>query len=144
MNNPLTLEQLFDAPIKTVWHALTDEDKMREWYFPQLKKFVPEAGFAFEFTDDGSSYKKDWKVTELIPGKKLSHSWNYNGYPGGSEVTFELLDQGDKTLIRLTHTGIESFPNDPHFARRRFESGWDTIIRGNLKNCIERIISRQA
>ena len=48
MDTPFIIEQVYDAPIGKVWQALTDKDKMKEWYFPQLKKFEPVVGFKFE------------------------------------------------------------------------------------------------
>ena len=137
MDNPFKLEQVYDASLKKVWRALTDKDKMKEWYFPQLKKFEPVEGFKFEFTDDGPAFKKEWQVTQVDEGKRLAHSWAYKGYPGNSEVTFELFEEGDKTKLKLTHTGLASFPADPHFARRRFEDGWKQIIGHNLKKHLE-------
>lgn len=113
--------------LKKVWQTLTETDKMRQWYFPQLTDFKPVVGFKFKFKDDGSAYQKEWTVTEVINGRKLAHTGVYNGYPGMSEVTFELFHEGDKTRLKLTHTGLESFPNDPHFARSRFEGGWATL-----------------
>jgi uncharacterized protein YndB with AHSA1/START domain len=136
MRNPLILEQVFDVAIEAAWKVLTDEEKMRIWYFPQLKKFKPIVGFDFEFADDGSDFKKQWRVTQVTFKRKLAHTWNYKGYPGHSEVTFTLSPEGSKTRLRLTHTGLESFPNDPHFARRRFETGWDHLINTNLKSLL--------
>ena len=130
---PVTLACLVDAPAKRVWHILTNTECMKEWYFPALLQFKPVVGFVFRFVDDGSSYQKEWIVTEVLPGKKLSHTWSYKGYDGTSLVTFELLAAGDKTKLILTHTGLESFPNDPHFARRRFEDGWERIINANFR-----------
>ena len=137
MDTPFLIEQVYDTPIEKVWQALTEKDKMKEWYFPQLKKFEPVAGFKFEFTDDGSDYKKEWEVTQVEEGRKLAHSWIYKNYPGSSEVTFELFEEGNKTRLKLTHTGLASFPTDPHFARRRFEDGWNNILGNNLKNFLE-------
>jgi len=133
MDNPFVLEQVYDALIDKVWRALTEENQLREWYFPQIKKFDPVVGFQFQFTDDGSEFKKDWRVTRVIVGKLLAHSWIYKGYPGSSEVTFELFKQKEKTRLKVTHTGLASFPDDPHFARHRFEEGWQRIIRTELK-----------
>lgn len=137
MDTPFVIEQVYDASTPEVWQALTDENKMREWYFPQLKKFEPLVGFEFVFADDGSAYQKEWRVTRVTDGRLLGHSWSYKGYPGSSEVTFELFKEGDKTRLQLTHTGLASFPHDPHFGRHRFESGWKQIIGSNLKNYLE-------
>ena len=137
MDTPFVMEQIYDASTSEVWQALTDENKMRKWYFPQLKKFEPLVGFEFDFTDDGSAYQKEWRVTKVKDGRVLAHSWIYKGYPGSSEVTFELFEEGDKTKLRLTHTGLASFPHDPHFARHRFEDGWKQIIGINLRNYLE-------
>jgi len=139
MDTPFLIEQVYDAPIEKMWQALTDKDKIKEWYFPQLKKFKPIVGFKFEFTDDGSNYKKEWRVTQVEEGRKLAHSWSYKDYPGSSEVTFELFEEGNKTRLKLTHTGLASFPRDPHFAQHRFEDGWKQIIGSNLKNYLKKI-----
>jgi uncharacterized protein YndB with AHSA1/START domain len=81
-----------------------------------------------------SLYQKEWRVTKVEDGRTLAHSWVYKGYPGSSEVTFELFKEGDKTRLKLTHTGLASFPTDAHFARHRFEEGWKQILGINLKN----------
>ena len=137
MDTPFEFEQVYDAPIAKVWQALADKNKMRAWYFPQLLKFEPIVGFEFVFTNDGSAYQKEWRVTKVEEGRLLAHSWVYKGYPGSSEVTFELFKAGNKTRLKLTHTGLASFPHDPHFARKRFEDGWKQILGTNLKNHLE-------
>jgi uncharacterized protein YndB with AHSA1/START domain len=134
MDTPLVTQEFYSAPIERVWEALTDENQMRVWYFPQLRKFKPVVGFDFEFDNDGSTYQKAWRVTQFIDGTKFSHSWSYKGYPGSSEVNFELFREGTGTRLRLTHTGLASFPDDPHFARNRFEDGWRQIIGVSLRN----------
>jgi len=137
MSVPFVLDHVYNAPLQEVWQALTEKEKMKQWYFPQLLTFEPVAGFKFTFKDDGSPYKKEWTVTDVINNRKLAHTWVYKGYPGVSEVTFELFPEGDHTRLRLTHTGLESFPNDPHFARDRFEGGWATILGINLNKFLE-------
>jgi uncharacterized protein YndB with AHSA1/START domain len=138
MSTPFVFERVYDAQVEKVWQALTNKDQLKGWYFPQVQQFEPVAGFRFEFTDDGSHYGKEWVVTGVVDGKKLAHTWAYKNYPGSSEVTFALAGQGDKTKLTLTHTGLESFPAAPHFARNRFENGWAQILGSNLKEYLEK------
>jgi uncharacterized protein YndB with AHSA1/START domain len=138
MSTPLMKEFVYNAPIENVWQALTDTKCMREWYFPQLKRFEPIVGFKFQFDTAGAEYEKEWIVTKISEGRTLAHSWAYKGYPGSSETTFDLFPEGDTTRLRVTRTDLESFPNDPHFRRERFERGWDDILGQNLKHLLER------
>lgn len=128
---PLIVERTLDAPVNIVWAALTDLDKMKQWYF-EIDAFKPEVGFEFHFTGcgpKGEEYLHLCKVLEAIPGKKIAYSWRYDKYPGNSVVTFELTEDGDKTKLKLTHTGLETFTTEnPDFARSSFEAGWNEII----------------
>jgi len=136
---PVIIERTYNAPIEKVWKALTDKDQMKEWYF-DIPDFKPEAGFEFEFTGKGKKgeeYLHKCKITEIIPERKLTHSWRYDGYEGNSFVTFELTAEGDKTHIRLTHTGLETFPAMEAFANSNFVEGWTYIIGKGLKEFVE-------
>jgi uncharacterized protein YndB with AHSA1/START domain len=128
---------LFNAPVKTVWKALTDKNEMKIWYF-DLEEFKPEVGFKFSFTG-GPSPEKQYlhicEITEVIPEKKLTHTWRYDGYPGNSFLTFELTAQGNKTVLKLSHKDLETLPRDnPDFAIKNFEEGWNSIINDALEN----------
>ena len=133
-NEPLVIERTFNAPVAKVWRALTNKDEMKLWYF-DLKEFKPEVGFEFQFTveHEGFKYAHHCKIKEVIPGKKLVHSWRYEGYEGDSQVTFELFAEGNQTRLKLTHEGLESFPKIPAFARTNFVEGWTQIIGSSLK-----------
>ena len=134
----IEIERTFNAPVARVWQALTDVDQMRQWYF-DLKEFRPEVGFEFEFVveHEGNSYHHLCKVTEVIPQKKIAYTWRYKGEPGNSLVTLELFGGGEKTRLKLTHEGIESFPKTPAYARKNFEAGWIAIIGSELKQFVE-------
>lgn len=56
---------------------------------------------------------------------------------GESEVKFDLITKEKGTKIRVTHTGLHSFPNAPHFKRERFEWGWNNLLGKNLKTLLE-------
>ncbi len=132
------VERTLKAPVTRVWKALTDVDQMREWYF-DLKEFKPQVGFEFEFVveHEGTTYHHLCRVTEVIPEKKIAYTWRYKSEPGDSLVTIELFAEGDNTRLKLTHTGIESFPKTPAYARKNFEQGWTAIIGTELKQFVE-------
>jgi uncharacterized protein YndB with AHSA1/START domain len=136
---PIVIERIFNAPVARVWKALTDVNQMREWYF-DLKEFKPQVGFDFEFVveHEGNSYHHLCRVVEVIPEKKIAYTWRYKGEPGDSLVTIELSPDGEKTRLKLTHTGIETFPRTPAYARKNFEQGWTTIIGTELKQFVEK------
>jgi uncharacterized protein YndB with AHSA1/START domain len=133
-NEPFVIERIFKAPVAKVWEAITDKKKMKEWYF-DIAEFKPEVGFEFHFSagPKEKTYLHLCKITEVIVGKKLSYSWRYDGYPGNSVVTFELFAEGSNTRLKLTHTGLETFPRDnPAFAVQSFAEGWTQIIGSSL------------
>ncbi|MDP4219250.1 MAG: SRPBCC domain-containing protein [Bacteroidota bacterium] len=136
---PITLERSFNAPLSKIWKALTDSKEMKKWYF-DIEDFRTEVGFEFHFTagSEQQKYTHLCKVTEVIPEKRLSYSWRYENYAGNSEVTFELFAEGGNTRLKLTHSGIETFPQGSRdFARESFTAGWTHIIGISLKDYLE-------
>lgn len=137
----LAKEVVINADVSKVWEAITNKDIMKEWYF-DIAEFKPEVGFEFQFTGQGQKGEKYLhlcKITEVIPGEKLSYSWTYENYPGTSLVTFELFSEGRQTRVKLTHAGIESFATDnPDFAKENFNEGWTYLITKALKEFAEK------
>jgi len=133
---PIIVEQTFNKSINAVWHAITEIDQMRQWFFQNIESFDPVIGFETQFnvqTPD-RSFLHIWKLTEVEPLKKITYSWKYGGFPGNSFVTFELFEQKDQTKLRLTHTQTESFPDTiPEFSRENGIEGWNYFIRKSLK-----------
>ena len=39
-NQPFVIERTFNAPASKVWEALTDNEKMKQWYF-NLADLIP-------------------------------------------------------------------------------------------------------
>ncbi len=134
--SPLIVERVYDAPVDKVWKALTDVEQIRKWYF-NLEEFRAEKDFQFEFYGgaEDRQYLHRCKIIDVLPGKLLRYSWVYVGEPGYSEVSFELMPEGDKTRVRLTHTGLESFPHqeDKNFAVESFTAGWNYILGQSLE-----------
>ena len=136
---PFVIDRIYNAPADKVWQAITDPKKMKEWYF-DIPDFKPVVGFEFTFTAGSKeqTYVHLCRVTQVIEGKKLSHTWRYEGYEGDSEVTWELFPQGGKTRVVLTHTGLETFPPLKDFARESFVQGWTDIVGRSLKEYVEK------
>jgi len=137
--NPFVIERRFHAPVEKVWKAITDKSDMRQWYF-DLEAFQPEVGFEFEFLagEEGREFRHLCRITEVVVNRKIAYTWRYDGYPGNSVVTFELFPEGDETMLRLTHAGLETFPPLADFAKENFAAGWTSIIGTQLKNFLEK------
>lgn len=135
----LVVERILNAPIERVWKALTIREEMVPWFF-ELKEFQAEVGFKFEFygEKDGVKYAHQCRVTEVIPQKKLSYTWRYEGHSGDTLVTIELFPEGNKTKLTLTHSGLESLPPLPDFTRTNFNAGWHHIIGMSLNSFVEK------
>lgn len=138
--SPIIKEIIVNAPLDVVWKAITHYEDMLVWYF-DLPGFKPEVGYEFSFygeTADGTKYLHLCTIQEVEINKKLSYTWKYDGYEGNSLVVFELEDNGDKTLVRLTHSGFETFPEDnKDLKKENFNGGWEAIIRESLKHFVE-------
>lgn len=140
-NEPFVIERTFNAPVEKIWQAITDKEQMKQWYF-DLAAFKPIVGFEFQFPGEGQKGEKYLhlcKITDVVPDKKLTYSWRYDSFEGNSFVTFELFEEADKTRLKLTHEGLETFPaNNPDFAKESFTEGWTHIIGKSLKEFIEK------
>lgn len=140
-DTPIVIERIINATPANIWLAITDKDQMKAWYF-DLPDFKAAPEFKFQFVGEGKEGEKYLhlcEVQEVIVNKKLSYTWQYDGYEGNSLVTFDLLPVGDQTKVTLTHTGLETFPSTTKaFARENFVEGWTYIINTALKEYLEK------
>ncbi|SFN02523.1 Uncharacterized conserved protein YndB, AHSA1/START domain [Chryseobacterium oleae] len=141
MNTPITVQYEFNAPAEKIWKALTDKNEMKSWYFT-IRDFDLELGKKFDFYEscDGGKYLHRDRILEIIPNKKLKHSW---AYPELSDavtiVTWELQPEEDGTLVTLTHENIEGFEGlGETFSRTSFTEGWKSIIGHSLREYLEK------
>jgi len=134
-SDPITVEQIYDASIDTVWKAITEPDQMRQWYFPYIPDFKAKVGFETKFLvqNEGRNFTHIWKVTKVIPQKLIGYSWNFDEYSGEGYSTFELTSKEDKTILYLKSEVIREFPDDiPEFKRESGEAGWNYLIGQSL------------
>ena len=135
-NQIIVVEQTFNKPKEVVWSAITDPNKMREWFFENIPDFIPEVGFKTRFNVDAGErqFMHIWKITEVIPFEKIVYNWRYENMYGNAFVSFELFDRDIETLLRITNLGLETFPQDiPEFSRESCTDGWEYFINQRLK-----------
>lgn len=135
------VDETYNVSPDKIWEALTDKDKMKKWYF-DLNEFKAEKDFEFSFAGKGhkgENYIHLCKVTEVVVNKKLQYSWEYEKFPGQSLVTFELSEEGSETRLKLTHSGLETFPQDnPDFAYESFKGGWTELLTKYLSDYLKK------
>lgn len=138
-NSSVVLTRVLDAPVDLVWKALTDIKLLKQW-LPFFPDFKPEVGFETRFKlgpSDDHQYTHICRVLEVVPYKKLTYTWYYEGYTGQSHVIFALFDKKEQTKVVLMHTITEPFPKDnPDFDPKNFKEGWTYTIDG-LKKFVE-------
>jgi uncharacterized protein YndB with AHSA1/START domain len=137
----IVVEQCYNTSIKNVWNAITKVDQMRQWFFENIESFKPEVGFETQFNVQAESkdFLHMWKITEVLPMKKIVYDWKYKGVSGEAVVIFELSEQGNQTNLRLTNIGLESFPkNIPEFTREGCIEGWNYFIKDRLKEFLKK------
>lgn len=135
----VVVKTLIDSTPEEIWNLLTNNEEMKHWYFP-LEEFKAEKGFKFTFYGgtETRQYLHLCEVTEVAECSRLSYTWQYDGIPGKTIVTFTLEPADDKTLVEISHSGIESFgTGNPDLAPENFAAGWDYILNESLKNHAE-------
>ena len=133
---PIIVEAVFENSLESVWSAITELEKMREWFFENIPRFKPEVGFEVEFDVDAGerSFLHQWKITKVTAKRLIEFNWKYGGYPGDSYVSFRLEQANGPTKLPLTHTTTEDFPEDiPEFKRESGVAGWQYFIKDRLK-----------
>jgi len=137
----IRLERVLDAPPETVWRYLTEAELRQQWFMggtdaTGVGEFELLVDHDKLSTDDvpyppqNECYKGAvWqeKVTRLDPPRLLETT-----FQGGKNgiVTYELVPEGDRTRLVLTHRGITS---DTGF--QGFGGGWNshmTVLQERL------------
>ncbi|MEM7359926.1 MAG: SRPBCC domain-containing protein [Pseudomonadota bacterium] len=125
-----------------VWQALTRPEQLRQWLFEPIDEFKAEVSFTtqFDVCVEEQSYTHLWEVSEVQPESRLVYRWRYVGYDGDSSVCWQLRPAGKGSHLVLTHSGVESFPqDDPIFARETGVAGWEYLLNKSLRSFLERV-----
>jgi len=106
----VTREVKIAAPPGVVFDYLTEPAKLMQWN-TTAAEFDARVGGAYRFTVAGS-HVASGEVLELDPPRRLAYTWGWEDNditpPGSSTVVFELEQDGDYTIVRLTHRDLPS------------------------------------
>lgn len=119
------------ASSEIVWRAITDPVVVEGWHFVPPRKMELKEGGRIEF---GTAEKLaiSGTVAEVLPGKKLVHSFCFHGHEntendGETRLTWILQPgENDHTLLTLIHDGFvvenQTFAN--------VTGGWPFLLDG--------------
>lgn len=127
-NISLTLHRVINAPVETVYAAWTDPEVLRRWLAPGtavVARAVADAVVGGTFLvemrgADGRTWLTRGVYREVVPHRRLVHTWRWEGSGVESLVTVELEpESAGTTRLTLTHS---RFAQDE--ARDEHERGW--------------------
>lgn len=93
----VTREIVLEAPIDEVWDALTDSDRLEEWFANDVELDLEPGGGGLFRWDDGEERRA--VVEEVDPGRRLALGWGDDG-----RVEIELAELDGATRVVVTET----------------------------------------
>ena len=124
----LTLRRTINAPVETVYAAWTDPELLRRWLAPgdaAVARAVAEpvvgGTILIEMRGaDGARWLTRGLYREVVPNRRLVHTWCWEGSDVESLVTVELEpESAGTTRLTLTHSRFAQAE-----ARDKHEQGW--------------------
>jgi uncharacterized protein YndB with AHSA1/START domain len=126
MTTTIHQEVVLNASPSKVYEALTDSQQFSTVTGGATTEISPEVGGTF--TLFGGHI--EGRHIELVPGQRIVQAWRPAVWEKGlySIVRFELIEQGEGTLIKFDHTGV---PEDQisHLSTGWGENYWKPLER---------------
>jgi uncharacterized protein YndB with AHSA1/START domain len=97
-------ERHINAPIDSVWEAITDPNHLADWLAPAL--IEPRVGGTVHI-DFGEDQKVEGAVSVFAPPHTLEYTWTFTGEPD-SVLRFSLAASEGGTLLELAHRLVPS------------------------------------
>jgi len=147
-NDELKIIRVFDAQRELVWKAWTDPDLLMRWWGPMgftapVAKMDLRVGGEYlncMRSPDGRNYWSKGVYREIIPEEKLvmtdsfsddegnvvpSTYYGMSGFPMEMLISVTFEEKGNRTMLTLVHSGIESV-ND--IDRGNMHTGWSQSL----------------
>jgi uncharacterized protein YndB with AHSA1/START domain len=140
------LTHRYSAPRADVFDAWINPDVLKRWWAAQPAWETPVAevdateGGRYRLsmrTDTGDVHTVGGEFTEVRPPERLAYTWAWEEGPEGAmagsahtHVVVDFLEDGDGTLVRVTHTGFAS-----EEVRQMHVHGWEAVL-ANLERAV--------
>ena len=129
----LTLEQRIEAAPSAVFHAFTNSTALREWLCDAAMVTPRRDGRLHLWWASG--YYATGDFTKVVPGERISFTWQGKGEPAPTRVRVALRPDGDGTIVELVHKGVGSGKKWAG-AAAAIQRGWETGL-DNLRSVLE-------
>jgi uncharacterized protein YndB with AHSA1/START domain len=142
----LEVTHRFAAPREQVFAAWTNPDVLKRWWRAAPTWETPLAevdareggGYRLSMrTDEGNVHTVHGEYRSIRPPERLEYTWAWEQGPEGAKfldeetlVVVEFLEDGDGTLVKLTHTGFGS-----EESRAQHVHGWEAVL-ANLERSV--------
>jgi uncharacterized protein YndB with AHSA1/START domain len=113
----LVREIMIDATPETIWPFLTEPERLLEWHGTEAE-IDPQPGGIYRVLVAGK-HQSAGRYVEVVPMQKVvfTFGWDEPGHPipaGSTTIEITLHPEGDKTRVRLVHSGLPADAIDDH------------------------------
>ena len=129
-----------DAAPDVVFDVVSSPEHIREWWGGAETGLEPTAGATDELVwrdaDTGQTQAVPITVVDAVPPRLFSFRWTHPAGEAAAEgnsllVTFELVPEGEGTVLRLTETGFREMGWEVAVLEETYRdhvTGWDTFV----------------
>ena len=121
----IRIERTFRARAQNVFEAWTSVEVLRRWWHAEHDWETPHAeldlrvGGAIRITMrdpyQGQDHGGGGEFTEVDPPRRLAFTWTWDDDPSTRQlIEVDFTDQGDRTTVVLTNSGIPAPAKDDH------------------------------
>jgi uncharacterized protein YndB with AHSA1/START domain len=132
-------EITINAPIETVWHAITNSKIALMPGTTVESSWDVGDPITFEGEFNGQPFKDFGEITDKDEGKAVAFS-HWSKTPERPEdyhvVRYELDDKVDATRVKLTQTNVGSHPDVDAKTKAEFDKNWQMML-AHLKKATE-------
>ncbi len=134
-----------DAPARNVWDALTNPEKIRQYFFNThvVSDWREGSDITFEGEWEGKHYKGKGTIQMILPEKVLQFSY-FSPLSGQEDtpenyqnITYELDEDDGYTILTVRNSNLPSEDR-----QKQAEKSWETVLE-NLKSVVESTATKE-